>query len=191
MERKTDLRVIKTKKRIKQVFMELLEKKELKKITVTELAKTAEINKGTFYLHYKDIYELYAEVIRERIDECVTGISFISEFFDAPEAFIFHLYQAARDESSGICMNVLSAGSAENDTNSGMMIPKLIGNALKERIYSLDRIPRTEENDIRLDYIIFNLYFFLRSELSEKKYEILSEMIVSDIRSTFGAPPAN
>ena len=47
----------KTKKLIKTTFAELLnEKKELNKITVTELVERADINRCTFYTHYDSIY---------------------------------------------------------------------------------------------------------------------------------------
>jgi AcrR family transcriptional regulator len=59
----------KTKKIIKNTFAELIkENKELYKITVTELVKRADINRGTFYNHYDSIYavaeELEAEIIK-------------------------------------------------------------------------------------------------------------------------------
>ena len=50
---------IKTRNRIKKAFAELInEKKELNKITVTELVKRADITRSTFYTHYDDIYEV-------------------------------------------------------------------------------------------------------------------------------------
>ena len=49
----------KTRNLIKKTFAELInEKKELNKITVTELVKRAEITRSTFYTHYDDIYEV-------------------------------------------------------------------------------------------------------------------------------------
>ena len=66
--RSKDLRVIKTKRAIMQAFNELLKEKSLDKITVTELAQRAEINKGTFYLHYTDLYALYQEAL-ENLDQ--------------------------------------------------------------------------------------------------------------------------
>lgn len=57
----------KTKKLIKTAFAELLkEKKELNKITVSELVKIADINRGTFYIHYDSIYGV-AEDFEEEI----------------------------------------------------------------------------------------------------------------------------
>ena len=47
----------KTRKLIKKVFAEMLsEKRELGKISVSELCARAEISRGTFYSHYDDIY---------------------------------------------------------------------------------------------------------------------------------------
>lgn len=58
---------IKTKKLIKTTFAELLkDKKELNKITVSELVERADINRGTFYIHYDSIYGV-AEDLEEEI----------------------------------------------------------------------------------------------------------------------------
>lgn len=53
-----DRRVRKTKKAIQDVFCELTKEKRLNEITVKELCARADINKSTFYLHYRDIYDL-------------------------------------------------------------------------------------------------------------------------------------
>ncbi len=50
---------IKTRNRIKKSFAELInEKKQLDKVTVTELVKRADITRSTFYTHYDNIYEV-------------------------------------------------------------------------------------------------------------------------------------
>lgn len=54
---------------IKQSFLQLLESKKLAQITVTEICKQADINRGTFYLHYKDPYELFEKMQQEIIAE--------------------------------------------------------------------------------------------------------------------------
>lgn len=59
----------KTRKLIKRVFAELMnEKKELRKITVTELVKRAEITRSTFYTHYDDIYDVAEDYQLETIE---------------------------------------------------------------------------------------------------------------------------
>lgn len=47
---------------IKQTLLDLMTTKPIEKITVSELCTKAEINRGTFYLHYEDIYVLLATV---------------------------------------------------------------------------------------------------------------------------------
>ena len=48
---KEDRRVRKTRSAIKSSFIELLNEKELEKITIQDIADRADINRGTFYLH--------------------------------------------------------------------------------------------------------------------------------------------
>ncbi|MEC1363104.1 TetR/AcrR family transcriptional regulator [Bacillus subtilis] len=57
-----DRRSIKTKSAIKHAFLELLQEKEINKITVSELSKEADIGRGTFYLYYKDVFDLYEQI---------------------------------------------------------------------------------------------------------------------------------
>ena len=50
---------VKTRNIIKKTFAELInEKKQLNKITVTELVKRAQLTRSTFYTHYDNIYEV-------------------------------------------------------------------------------------------------------------------------------------
>lgn len=60
----------KTIKLIKNVFAEMLsEKRELGKISVSELCKRADISRGAFYSHYDDIYGVAEDYENEIIDE--------------------------------------------------------------------------------------------------------------------------
>lgn len=59
----------KTVRLIKNVFAEMLsEKKELGKISVSELCKRADISRGSFYSHYDDIYGVAEDYENEMID---------------------------------------------------------------------------------------------------------------------------
>ena len=62
-----DLRYIRTEKSIRDAFFKLLSQKNLSQITVTELSKEAFLGRGTFYLHYTDIYELFSAITKEHI----------------------------------------------------------------------------------------------------------------------------
>ena len=54
-----DRRTAKTRKAIINALADLLFEKELHKVTVKEITEIADINRGTFYKHYLDVYDLY------------------------------------------------------------------------------------------------------------------------------------
>ncbi|MFB5760698.1 TetR/AcrR family transcriptional regulator [Paenibacillus medicaginis] len=56
-----DVRVIKTKKALHQSLLTLLKTTALESISVSALCREAAVNRGTFYLHYKDIRALFDE----------------------------------------------------------------------------------------------------------------------------------
>lgn len=59
---KKDQRVLKTEKNIQSSLMDLLTYKSLSKITITELAQKAGIERKTFYLHYDSIDDVLLEI---------------------------------------------------------------------------------------------------------------------------------
>ena len=64
-----DRRVKRTKKMIRESFFELLSEKNINEISIRELSDRADINRGTFYAHYEDIYALLSELESEMINE--------------------------------------------------------------------------------------------------------------------------
>lgn len=56
-----------------QALLELLEKKDIEFITVTEIAKKAGVNRSTFYLHYDNVYELLEEAIARLTKEFISS----------------------------------------------------------------------------------------------------------------------
>lgn len=73
---KEDRRVRKTKSAIKYAFIQLLKERSLENITVQDIADKADINRGTFYLHYEDKYLLLTDME----DECIEQISKFTQF---------------------------------------------------------------------------------------------------------------
>ena len=67
--RKEDRRIRYTKQVIKETFLKMLEKNSFAKITVTELCRMAEINRGTFYLHYYDINDVLDDVFNDMLSD--------------------------------------------------------------------------------------------------------------------------
>lgn len=62
MEKKVDRRVIKTRRQLKKGLAALIKEKSVNQITVKELVEEVDINRSTFYLHFKDIQDLLREI---------------------------------------------------------------------------------------------------------------------------------
>ena len=62
MEKTVDRRVRKTKNQLRQGLARLMLEKSLKEITVKELTDLVDMNRGTFYLHYRDIYDMVEKI---------------------------------------------------------------------------------------------------------------------------------
>jgi len=66
---KTDGRVRYTKMVIKESLLALLAEKPIQKITVTEICDLAQINRATFYTHYRDAFDLLEQIEDELFAE--------------------------------------------------------------------------------------------------------------------------
>lgn len=74
----TDKRIIKTRTNIKNAFMELVETTEMSKISVSELANKALVNRSTFYLHYTDVQSVASDIeseISQNIASAIDGFN--------------------------------------------------------------------------------------------------------------------
>lgn len=64
-----DRRIKYTKKIIKDTFIDLLDGKDIKKITVSEICQKADINRATFYRYYLDVYDLLEKIAEDFLRE--------------------------------------------------------------------------------------------------------------------------
>ena len=69
----TDLRVIKTRQNIRNALTSLMSEQELSDITITALCERAQINRKTFYRHYRAI----SDVITEFEDDLLSDFAHI------------------------------------------------------------------------------------------------------------------
>lgn len=63
-----DKRYQKAENLIRREFYTMMEEMPVYKITVSELCRRTDINRGTFYLHYQDCYDLIDVLSRELIE---------------------------------------------------------------------------------------------------------------------------
>ncbi len=187
MNDKTDLRVIKTRRAIKSAFIQLIQKKNVDKITVTELAKIAEINKGTFYLHYSDIYALYYELLQEQVGKIAAHLTYYEQILNDPEAFVREFFTPSPDTSPDVGAVLFSPQNIRFCEN----IFSMIVDAIIENIFSVGVIERTSLNIIKLQFLIDGMFLqFSRCAAKMDSESILIEeevvqYLASQIRYSF------
>lgn len=71
----SDRRTRYTKQVIKDAYLELLDEFQPSKITVTEVCRRADINRGTFYLHYEDLPRVMEELENKAYEEIIAFIN--------------------------------------------------------------------------------------------------------------------
>ena len=103
-EKVVDRRVRKTKRQLRLALMKLMAEKSVKDISVRELAASADINRGTFYIHYKDVYDLLSSLE----DELADGLTVVCRRHNAKDSegktypYLMELYQFIQ-QNSDLC----------------------------------------------------------------------------------------
>lgn len=147
--RATDRRVLRTKKNIRQTFLQLLSEKSLTQLTVKELSEQADINRKTFYMYYSNIEEILSELEDELVQKLV--LVFEKELFDRE---VFDSYSFFEN------LNLAIQGDIElyRTLNYADLLPHLIlraKNALIDVFFRKYNIPADSDSE---RYILYAEY---------------------------------
>ena len=100
-----DRRVVKTRKEIRNALLSLMEEKDFEIITVLDITKRANINRGTFYLHYVDKYDMlekYEQELFEKIEhvamEYLKDINTVYEFLHTRYPTVVQVFHCLQEE---------------------------------------------------------------------------------------------
>lgn len=138
-EAKPDRRILKTKRAIYEALVELMQKKKLNSITVTELAAAANINRKTFYTYYSTVNDVLDEVINELISSLKDLMYTMSEDYNmlSPQTLFAFL--------NTIMSDVDIVRALFTSDNSNMLFNKL-QKALQETL-----LKELIDNDIKMN----------------------------------------
>ena len=169
-----DRRIRKTKQLLRQSFASLLAEKPLEDITVKELTEHADINRGTFYCHYKDIYDLKDQIERELFDEFVAvidgyGVDNLRRELQPVMVDVFRFLQRNREFSM-----VLSAYKTDN-LFFAWVRSEIFRRGLSEwqRIYGFQA---SLQWDYYLDFVVAGCVTMLQSWIKREMRETPEEM---------------
>lgn len=185
---KTDRRVRRTKSLLINALLSLLEIKNYKDITVKELCDVADINRGTFYLHYRDIYDMLEQIEQDILAQFEELISVHApiDFNANPNPLIYDIFQFIADNHS-LYTTLLGKNG---DISFLLKIKKLF----RDRLMNLYASNLPEKSQIRFDYfynfIAAGLIGLIESwllsdspESPEKIAALANDMITVGIRS--------
>ncbi|MGN0818103.1 MAG: TetR/AcrR family transcriptional regulator [Candidatus Coproplasma sp.] len=101
-DKKQDARIVRTKRDLRNAFIELIGEKQFEKLTVTEICRKASINKMTFYKHYQDKYALLDDCIKSVAEnvflKCVPNEDFDKRLSENPVDFLVDLLSSVMNE---------------------------------------------------------------------------------------------
>lgn len=108
-ERTADRRIRKTKKTLKDGLIGLMEIKSFKEITVKELTEKVDLNRGTFYLHYKDVFDMVEQIENDLLKEfqSVLDTHDIMEMKGDPLPLLEDIYTFLK-ENAALCTALFS-----------------------------------------------------------------------------------
>ncbi|MEG1633594.1 MAG: TetR-like C-terminal domain-containing protein [Oscillospiraceae bacterium] len=91
-----------TKRRLKDCLLTMLGEKPVSSISVKELCEQADVNRGTFYFHYSDIYDMMGKIEAEYFVEynaVMTELSAGCSAADTAPLMLLNIFRFMRDNS--------------------------------------------------------------------------------------------
>lgn len=172
---KTDLRIIKTKKAIKEAFLSLIHTKGYERMTIQDIADEALINRNTFYLHYIDKIDLMESLCQETIDKlnvCIHIETTDTEQMDV-ELFAkiltetFHVIEA----DLSFFQAMLSPKGYPNFTN-------YLKESIKQMMVAgLEKVTVTTEKEVAVEYMVSGLVGVICFWISSSERQNISTIV--------------
>ena len=185
VEKRQDRRVQRTKKSIRSAFLQLLSRKELEKISITEIAETADVDRKTVYNYYDGIYAI--------LDELENDLA--REFEKAIDNFDFST-RSVQD------IFVELARILSRDIEIYSLLMKINGNTRlisKFVVYFKDKIGQVigrvndfsaEKIEVAAEYVTAGMYRAYRYWFNSERKQSLEEFTLDVSRLVMGGLPA-
>ncbi|MCD8800430.1 TetR family transcriptional regulator C-terminal domain-containing protein [Mammaliicoccus sciuri] len=186
-----DRRVRKSKRAIKQAFIQLLTENNLDRVTIQQISDLADVNRGTFYLNYEDKYALLDEMENEQIEEIKgyvdirkmdlstkTSDRFIEEFANKViKNVITHIEQNM--EFYQVILNLERKSKIEEQ------LADIVRSNIKHLIGNKDNVFGIPEN-YYLSYVVGSMMSMIKYWVSDENRVSVEELVnyVSTIAST-------
>ncbi|WP_039075981.1 MULTISPECIES: TetR/AcrR family transcriptional regulator [Bacillus] len=178
---KNDRRYLKTEREIYKVFGQLLNQKNFDQITITDITTLADINRGTFYLHYKDKHDLLSKCQQKFLSDLKSLSSTVEkldivEYYRSNKHIPFLVEMIKYYKENHLILGALLKEKFD------LTFKREIQNLMEENIFSIPNVKKQEQGTISRNFLIsyvFSAHFgiireWLNQGMQESPEEIAS-----------------
>ena len=126
---RVDVRIVKTKERLKRALLDLLESRGLDEISISEVCDRAGVNRNTFYSHYQSVKALLEEVEAQFLEELINAINISTDSISSVQGLMGLILSKVK-ENSDMCTLLFSDHGDRNFLRSILLyfLPNAISN---------------------------------------------------------------
>ncbi len=169
MEKKVDRRILRTKTAIRTAYLQLFSEKESAKITVTEIAERANVDRKTVYNYYASVSDILNELNNEMLTEFEREAEhLVGE--RAPKPYFDALKRLIESNMDKIGLIMLS-----NDATVGYKIIDFLQRWLQEALRVNEQLPG-ERIALVAEFIIAGAFSIYRTWFNTGKKKSLDEI---------------
>lgn len=145
--KKEDRRIRKTKAMLREALTSLMQKKSIREISVKELTDLVDINRGTFYLHYRDIFDMVDQMEDELMTEFIVMLTSCLpiDSDEPPYSLLESIFQFLKD-NAGLCTVLLG-------NNGDIVFVNKLKNFVKENCFLSWFKSKQLDDPLRFQYI--------------------------------------
>lgn len=174
---KEDRRIRRTKKLLKQALAQLMDEKDFKDITVKDITERADLNRGTFYLHYTDTYDILNKIEDEILGNIQNMIDQNIEKTNASDSVIPALKLIAEYimENADICRCLINNKASVDFIDK---FQNLIYDNCSDIIKRRHNVKNSRQNEFYLSFITLGIIGMVKKWLDTKPMASAEEIVV-------------
>lgn len=140
---KVDVRIVKTKERLKDALFQLLKVKSLEKISISEICTLASVNRNTFYAHYSSLNSLLEEIEANLLESVLCNLTIDYSSNKSITEMMFKILECVK-KNKEICSLLFSDNGDKAFLRTILMFayPSSIKNWIHE--YNIDETKATQ-----------------------------------------------
>lgn len=166
---KVDPRILKTKKKLKTAFFELLATKKISEINVKDLTQKANVTRGTFYLHFQDKEAFVKYMMEETITDFFDSVIFERDILDGkiqPRLSLTHIFNFVDEQPTFFTVLLKEKDAKVYQT----MISKIAFTYIERYNEATNnKFDAHVPTDLFMNYIIYGILGFVDQWLKEGK----------------------